>query len=338
MKCGWIENRLSIETDGFTRPCCLETNENARISHINDGILNNFTHPILLKLRENLKNGFSPETRNFCNRCEDLEKNNQASLRTDTGITNTKRELNYLQLKLSNQCQLACAHCGSGRSSTWAKINGDLPHVKKGFTITTEFIDELKKLLPQIKVLKFSGGEPFLQPDHWTILELLNSEKREHCELHYITNGISPIQPKLWEGWKSVQCSISVDGFEDSYEWFRRGSTWSLLMEHLEKIKQHSSISINYSITPYTVSDFLRAQDFWSKKYNFSYFPIVFPDHCNMLNFPKKYITQLPNYEKIPHTNSCSDTSDITLFRKWAISSDLKWNTIGQANKLFWWM
>ena len=65
-KCNWIENMISVETDGWTRPCCLETDNAARISNINDGIKIAFNHPKLLKLKEDLKAGFSEDTRYAC--------------------------------------------------------------------------------------------------------------------------------------------------------------------------------------------------------------------------------------------------------------------------------
>jgi organic radical activating enzyme len=338
MKCIWIENRISIETDGYTRPCCLETDDLARITRIENGILNSFNHATLLDLRENLKDGYGPLTKNYCHRCQELEEKGQPSLRTTSGVTEGSRKLKYIQFKLSNQCQLACVHCGSGRSSIWAKINGESPHVKKGFQITENFINELKMLLPDIETLKFSGGEPFLQPEHWKILELLKSENRSHCKIEYITNGISPIRPDLWEGWKSVHCSISADGFEETYEWFRRGSNWTTLLNNIKIIEQYSSVSINFAITPYTVSDYLKSKQFWSNKYNFGEFPVVYPSYCSMLKFPIYYIQQLDKYTDIPYTSGCNPTGDINIFRTWANKIDTMWNTVGKAKQLFWWM
>lgn len=338
MKCIWIENRISIETDGYTRPCCLETDHKARISRIDNGIVNAFNHDTLLRLRDNLKTGYNAETKPFCYRCENLEIKGQPSLRTTSGIPDESRQLNYIQFKFSNQCQLACAHCGSDRSSTWAKIKGESPHVKKAFEITENFISELKELLPNLETLKFSGGEPFLQPDHWRMLEILKPLNRSHCKLEYITNGISPIRPDLWEGWKSISCSVSADGFEDSYEWFRRGSNWKTLLKNIDVLEKYSDVSINFAITPYTVGDYLKATEFWSSRYAFGAFAIVYPIHCNMLQFPMEQIQRLENYEKIPYTSGCNAAGDINIFKTWAIKSDEYWNTSGKATELFWWM
>jgi radical SAM protein with 4Fe4S-binding SPASM domain len=84
MKCAWLENMMSIETDGWTRPCCAEPSKDARIAHINNGIQAAWNNSKLLELREDLKNGYSKETQPFCNRCEILELANQPSMRTST--------------------------------------------------------------------------------------------------------------------------------------------------------------------------------------------------------------------------------------------------------------
>jgi hypothetical protein len=183
LKCGWINNMMSIETDGWTRPCCLEVGKSARISNISDGITAAFNHHKLIQLQSDLNDGYSPKTRQYCYRCEKLESRNQLSMRVTTPIVPGERQLKTLQFKMSNRCQLACAHCGPDKSSTWAKLNNINPHVIESFTVTDSFLNELKELIPQLDVLKFSGGEPFLDPQHWKILDFLKTCDKSHCRL-----------------------------------------------------------------------------------------------------------------------------------------------------------
>lgn len=333
--CAWIENMISVETDGWTRPCCLETSEKARIFPIQQGIIKSFNNSKLLELRENLKNGFNEKTRPFCYRCESLESTGQKSLRTTTKLLSEKRELKFLQFKMSNKCQLTCAHCGPDRSSGWAKFLGIKPHIKNSFSLTESFLRELVEVLPQIEVIKFTGGEPFLDPNHWLILEHLKSFDRSHCRLEYITNGISQFKPELWEGWKSVQCSISVDGHEESYEWFRRGASWKILLDSTENLSKFSKININFSVTPFTVQDYHRSKNFW--RYEIIANPVVYPAHASLKNFPLSIIKSLENYEQIPYWNFAQGNS-IEFYKNWALSWDSKWNTKGWANKIFNWM
>ena len=74
MKCAWINNHLVVETDGVTRPCCLETDKRAQISEISTGILKSFNHKRLLRLEQNLANGYSDKTDPYCRRCRFLSE------------------------------------------------------------------------------------------------------------------------------------------------------------------------------------------------------------------------------------------------------------------------
>lgn len=334
-KCAWVENMISIETDGFTRACCGEISPHARISPITNGILNSFNSPRLIKLKEELEKGFSTSTQPFCNRCEYLEKNNQPSLRTKTKFLSNARELKMIQFKLSNKCQLACFHCGPSQSSTWAKKINVSPRIKKSFSLNDEFLVELSELLPNLEVIKFTGGEPFLDPDHWAILEYLKKFNRSHCELQYITNGVSPFKESLWSGWKSVNCSVSVDGFEETYEWFRRGAKWNNVVQGVNKLKDHANIEINYSLTPFTIDSFLKAKEFW--KYKFSAVPIVYPSYASLSNFPSTIVERIDNFKMIPYS-AYSDNYNIEEYAAWANKWDNMWNTPGWSEKLYWWI
>lgn len=335
IRCAWLENMISVEPDGWTRPCCGEPAENARIVQIHNGISSAFNDKKLLDLRNELwQNGFSEKTRPFCHRCSYLESKGQSSLRLGTRFLSNDRELKQIQFKLSNKCQLACAHCGPDLSSTWAKLLKIKPYVKSELIISEEFLKELGSLLPQLNVLKFTGGEPFLDPGHWKILEYLQSFDRSNCKLVYITNGISSFKPKLWDGWGSIEFMVSADGFEDTYEWFRRGSSWEKLVKNVKELEKYGSVTISYSMTPYTFHSYAKAKSFWNKE--ITVIPIVFPDYASIKNFPLSVIQKLDNYKEIPFVSLASG-NDVKKFINWATYWDESWNTVGWAKKLFYW-
>lgn len=331
MKCAWIENMLSVETDGWTRPCCLETSEQARISLIKDGIKNAFNNRKLIQLQSDLSHGYSEKTRFACTRCEQLELRNQESMRTSTPFVSETRELKVLQFKMSNKCQLACAHCGPDRSSTWRKILNIQPRVLDAFTVTDEFLLELADILPNLTTIKFTGGEPFLDPNHWKILEFLTSYDRSHCKLFYITNGLVKPKTELWNGWLNVDCSVSADGYEDTFNWFRRGANWIELVDAVHILSQKSNVSINYGITPYTVCSLDKAKNFW--KYKIDTYQVVWPKYSSLLDFPKKYLDNDSSFY-----SAGNDNGNINFYRQWAMTWDQRWGTVGWANKLFSWM
>jgi len=335
MKCAWIENFIVVEIDGYTRPCCLEPSKEARLANINDGILNAWNDKKLIKLRQELaENGFNENTRPYCRRCEIVENLNQPSVRTNTKFYSEDRELKVLQFKMSNRCQLACAHCHPSISTGWAKLLEIKPLVVEGLQVTDTFLKELTDILPQLSCIKFTGGEPFLDPGHWKILEHLHRYDRSHCDLEYITNGITSFKPHLWEGWKTVKCGISVDGYQDTYEWFRRGSTWREICAGVENIKQFADVSMLYAITPFTFHDYHKAKVFWG---NLNPIRVVFPKYASMIDFPMEIASQVESYKTIPYV-SFAQGDNIDIYRDFANWWDTKWNTDGWATKLFWWL
>ena len=336
-KCAWVENMISIETDGWTRPCCGETSNDARISHISNGIQNAFNDKKLLELRSNLNStGFTSDTEYACYRCNRLEQLNQPSLRTITNFLSDVRELKAIQFKMSNKCQLTCVHCGPEHSSSWSKYLNISPHVLNSFEVTDEFLTELVELLPQLKYIKFTGGEPFLDPAHYKILEHLSNYDKSHCKLVYITNGLIKPRLELWQGWKDIECNISIDGYKDTYEWFRRGACWDELFDSIDVIKQNSNASINYSITPWTIADYQRSVEFWNMKVHAS--PVVYPAHASLNLFPR-HIAEIYWDKDLPFFNlTTTKLLSLDIYKRWATNWDFKWETIGRAEELFPWL
>lgn len=334
--CAWVDNMISVETDGFTRPCCGETGDAARISHISSGIRSAFNHPKLLELKHNLDTeGYSAKTAHACYRCALLENKNQHSLRTQTRRLSEKRELRAIQFKMSNKCQLTCVHCGPDRSSGWRKLLGITPHVQDAFEVTEEFLAELVELLPDLDHIKFTGGEPFLDPAHYKILEHLANYDRSHCKLVYITNGLIKPRLDLWSGWRDVECSISIEGYDKTYEWFRRGADWRELQDSVAVIKQHSVTSISYSVTPWTIADYQRTVDFWNLPVE--PFPVVYPKHSSLHKFPRSIADSYWD-PATPFFELTIAQGDLAQYKNWALDWDTKWNTPGLAEQLYPWL
>ena len=335
-QCAWVENMVSIETDGWSRPCCGETGESARISPASAGIKAAFNHPKLLELRNNLNTtGFTESTEFACYRCRQVEDAGQASLRTGTEFLSAGREIKAIQFKMSNKCQLTCAHCGPERSSGWRKFLGISPHVINAFDVTDEFLDELVELLPGLDHIKFTGGEPFLDPAHYKILERLAEHDRSHCKLVYITNGLIKPRLDLWACWREVDCNISIEGYGARYEWFRRGASWAELEDSVDFIKQHSRASISYSVTPWTIMDYPATVEHWGLPV--TAFPVVYPEHASLKLFPRRVAEQYWD-QNLPFFDLTSEqNTDLAKFKNWARMWDRRWSTPGLAEELYPW-
>lgn len=338
-KCLYPQNVLTIGNDGYTISCPLE-NGNLKFQHINNGIKNSWNNKDFINFRENLEN-YLTDDKQTCWQCNVLEKSGAMSVRKETPILTEKPELKAIQFKLSNRCQLVCGHCTPNLSSSWAKHLG-FPSSKliKEFTLTQEVIDEIVELIPTLSFIRFTGGEPWMDPQHWKLLEVLENVDKKDCELHYITNGLLPAKKKyLWKSWKKVKTIISLDGFGDSYEWFRRQSSWKNFIDSYNNLKkiENIKISFNFSLTPWTIESFNEAERFFEGK--IQGIPVMSPHYCSLASITKEeYINLgLPNYSKF---NNIIGTKPYPLkyLKAWAKIWDKKWNTQGKSEELFPWL
>ena len=335
-KCVYPQNILIIGNDGYTDTCPLET-ANLRLEDVNNGIANAWASPKYDDFRNNLDEYLTNKEK-ICWQCNMLEKNGGISLRTETPLLSEKPELRAIQFKLSNRCQLVCAHCGPNLSSSWGKFVGQKNYIKQ-FELKDEVIDELKKLVPTMKFIRFTGGEPWMDPMHWKILKELKDVDKKNCELHYITNGLSTIREDLWQGWKQVQVMLSVDGFEKSYEWFRRKSSWEDLVIGYKNLKQipNVRIKINYSLTPWTINYLQDAKDYFNEP--MTVVPIMSPWHCSLgsltlQEYSNLGLTNFGEYAKIIGSNP----KGAQYLKTWANSWDMRWNTPGFAEEVHPWL
>jgi MoaA/NifB/PqqE/SkfB family radical SAM enzyme len=258
---------ISIETSpiGTARPCCLAVDEITKPDgtkySLRENTLEEIYHSEYMQaLRSEFLAGNKPET---CQRCWDEEAAGRTSKRMNSRIrlkeyydsvdwTNTNpNQLWFIDLKLGNICNLKCRICGSWSSSKWAREELDYvpkehrkDHIaniwmKQGaWPRESEiFWDNLKQLLPNIKYLEFTGGEPFLIQQHFDLLEYAVSHGyAKNIEIHYNTNGtVFPEQHHLWSHFKQVEVALSIDNTEERFEYERYGALWSEVQENLSR-------------------------------------------------------------------------------------------------------
>ena len=268
---------ISIETSpiGTARPCCLAVNEitkpdGAKYS-LRENTLEEIYHSEYMQdLRKDFLAGNKPET---CQRCWDEEAAGRVSKRMNSRIrlkeyydsvdwTNTDPDqLWFIDLKLGNICNLKCRICGSWSSSKWAKEEIDyIPGIDRkthlAYTFLQEgawpreselFWDNLRTLLPNIKYLEFTGGEPFLIEQHFEFLRYaVNTNHSKHIEIHYNTNGtVFPEAVRLWNHFKHVEIAFSIDNIGERFEYERYGADWSEVQANIRRFTELRSAKIS---------------------------------------------------------------------------------------------
>lgn len=279
---------ISIETSpiGTSRPCCLAREEiikdNGEKYDLNVDTLESVYHSnYMQKLRSQFRQGIKPDT---CKLCWDEEAAGKTSKRIHSRIrlkelyplvdwdNDNPDQLWFLDLKLGNICNLKCRICGSWSSSKWAAE--ELEYMPKDFDKKTHiaytwlkkgawprnkdsvFWDNLKILLPKIKYLEFTGGEPWLIQEHIDLLKFAVEEKfSKNIDIHYNTNATQ--LPKdlieLWKDFGRIDIAFSIDNVGKRFEYERYGASWNqanIVIDTVHQLQQiHSNITTQLCFT-----------------------------------------------------------------------------------------
>jgi sulfatase maturation enzyme AslB (radical SAM superfamily) len=335
-KCVYPQNILIVGNNGYTISCPLERG-NIQLENINNGLVKAWNSSKYDDFRNNLDSYLTDPGR-ICWQCNKLEAKGSVSLRTEFSPMTEHPSLEAIQFKLSNRCQLACAHCGPKLSSTWAKLLGK-KDIIENFELQDSVIEELTQIIPALRYIRFTGGEPWMDPTHWKIINALKDVDKKDCELHYITNGLATFRPELWESWKKVSIMLSVDGCKEGYEWFRRGASWKKLVENYETLKKipNVKIIINYSLTPWTIEYLEETDKFFDER--LMVVPIMDPAHSSLSSisqedYDRLGLTRIEKYANIIGSNP----KPIYRLRDWAKQWDIRFDTPGYAEKIHPWI
>lgn len=234
----WVH--VTENVGGRLKPCCrFDTAESQFPKNNYSSIVTYFNGEDLKKFRNSMIN---QESNSGCQKCYSEEKNEKSSLRLSLNSLYPDIEkhvkspkIKYLEIGLSNSCNLACVTCSSNYSTSWYQDNIKLN--ENGFKrerTTEKFIvspDDYKNLdLSELDKLKILGGEPFMEPRNLDLLEQLKTLNRlEDLTLTIVTN--SSIKPSdKWLEYlkkiKNIDLQISIDGVKDNSEFVRYGSSW----------------------------------------------------------------------------------------------------------------
>lgn len=261
---------ISIETSptGTARPCCLASDEikdNAgQVYNLEFSTLEEiYRSDYMQNIRQQFRHGVKPST---CKNCWAEEDSGRTSKRQFTKIrlkelfplvdwtNDVPDQLWFLDLKLGNICNLKCRICGSWSSSKWAEeemnyLSANLDK-KKHIAYTwlkqgqwprksPKFWNNLKTILPNVKYIEFTGGEPWLIEEHIQILQYaVDNNLSKDIEIHYNTNGTqwSAQLSNLWKDFKRVDIAFSIDNIKQRFEYERYGANWNDVLINLETV------------------------------------------------------------------------------------------------------
>lgn len=174
-----------------------------------------------------------------------------------------ENKITYVYVETTNHCRLNCSFCNR------EEITGKLQHMS---------IENYKILLDKIKdqpitEAKLLGlGEPFSHPTYHRFCKLFK-ETFPDANLISSTNCQYVINKNFKESLKYIDMLyLSIDGYEKTYEEYRDGARWDLLIDFLEDLKTINrykcKIVINFVINPNNISDIQKVYDNIVLKYD----------------------------------------------------------------------
>ena len=113
-----------------------------------------------------------------------------------------------------------------------------------------DFWENLRTMLPNIKYIEFTGGEPWLIQEHIDLLKFaVETGDSKHIDIHYNTNATQWPEDlaALWVDFGRVDIAFSVDNVGDRFEYERYGAKWDLANEIIDAV--HTIKMFNSKIT-----------------------------------------------------------------------------------------
>jgi len=237
-QCAAIDHGVTVFPDGRIGPCCQIGPEYLKpIELIKDP--NRF---------QDLKTDVAPPA---CRICVNNERSGISSYRENFNqkVKNTPG-IQFLDIRNTNVCNLKCRYCGPHFSNQWAmelKI--------ANATVTTPILPMLNDIISDsLQWIYFTGGEPMINSDHWSLLKtLVDSGRSNRIDLLYNTN-LTTVKYKdvdvvdLWKNFRAVTINVSVDAIGEPLSYVRSGSDWDRIRSNLDRVKALDYVSLR--LTP----------------------------------------------------------------------------------------
>ncbi len=175
--------------------------------------------------------GESPEVReeddSFIQYClnENLIKISQYPSIRDLNIHQSPiPSLRYLELQITDRCNLSCRHCYLGESS-----KRDL-----NFEIIRKVLKEFEEI--QGLRLLISGGEPLLYPHFWELNDIL----RDYAFRSILLSNGTLINEEVARSLKVHEVQLSLDGMREGHEILRGKDTFEKVIRVIDILKENN--------------------------------------------------------------------------------------------------
>jgi organic radical activating enzyme len=325
---------VTTDPDGTLRPCCVSgdrilkddgTPYNIGVDKLETIYNSNYYK----RLRHDMLKGTKISGCDTCYNNENIGRESRRLINNevfkDQVFDKTTSDINvqYLDLRLGNQCNLKCRMCSPMNSSMIEdefKNNYDpvldKAYLKSNMMLrdwyeTTVFDDNINSHLPNLKTLYMTGGEPTLIKKNYDIMQRLIDCGRNEKVTLIINTNMTNSNPKFYQllkQFKKVVIQMSIDAVDDLATYIRHPSDFKVVDS---TIKELLSIGDNISLVAGPVIqilnlnrlvelfDYLESFNRQSNKLVIDIRPgfVFMPEHNNIQYLPKQY--KIDCYRKI---------------------------------------
>ena len=212
-----------------------------------------------VKTRKMLDNNSWPSG---CDHCRIPESKDLKSSRQDHELQH--KNLERVEIRFSNACNMACLHCSPEYSSLWAK---KLNYSGPTLGLTSEqvlLICEDLKNISTIRRIVLSGGEPLVNKNFYKCLEVLSEHSHANEIVLSFHTNLNPGRSinfdylnEALKKFKETYMVVSVDGGKKLYPIFR-GGDWNILLSNIEKaVQMDINVDGTMSLTTYQMDDII---------------------------------------------------------------------------------
>jgi len=274
--CPLLFQHLATHPHGGVTHCCIadhrqslsSSRDGDRFYNLNrDTVFDTMNSESYRKARLEVLDGKKPKA---CMRCYSEEAKGMASKRLEeiknypeytVGVARDATEsdgsmkdvqLEFVELRLGNVCNVACRTCNPASSSKW-RNDYDKLQKKTTFTLTTYdtmegfrwperegFWDDLLQHCDNVKTFYINGGEPTLIKEHFRFLERLVELGKTDIKLWYNINmtNMNDKVIDLWKKFDHVKVSCSIDDLGDRNHYIRYPTKWNDVEKNFLRLKK----------------------------------------------------------------------------------------------------
>lgn len=189
----------------------------------------------------------------------------------------------FVEMKCNNICNLKCQMCYPDSSHRLMEDRDILDkyrgrHAWSEKPLSSQMrIDELlhaeSEDLKKIRVLQFSGGEPLLSREQYSVVKRLLTLNPEEISLRYATN-LTHLRfedfdyPNIWRQFRQVNVKVSMDGLNDVYDYIRVGAKFERILTNFKRLLDlqlpNLSLAIGFTTQVYNVFQVAEFVDYFA--------------------------------------------------------------------------